>query len=74
MLLQRRYSCGLARGESIYKPHQSCKYWLKFYLVYNVWLVVEASAIWFIWPETNGAILEEVVMGKSRTICFYHHD
>ncbi|KAJ5970190.1 Major facilitator superfamily domain general substrate transporter [Penicillium vulpinum] len=32
----------------------------KFYLVYVVWLVIETSIIFFLYPETKGPTLEDI--------------
>ena len=32
----------------------------KFYIVYVVWLAIETTIIWFLYPETKGPTLEEL--------------
>lgn len=32
----------------------------RFYIVYVVWLAVETTIIWFLYPETKGPTLEEL--------------
>jgi hypothetical protein len=38
----------------------------KFYLVYVVWLAVETTVIFLLYPETKGPSLEEVAMVMDR--------
>lgn len=32
----------------------------RFYIVYVVWLAIETTIIWFLYPETKGPTLEEL--------------
>ena len=32
----------------------------RFYIVYIVWLAIETTIIWFLYPETKGPTLEEL--------------
>ena len=32
----------------------------KLYIVYVVWLAIETTVIWFVYPETKGPALEEL--------------
>lgn len=45
-----------------YLPVRGCKandpY--RFYIVYVVWLAIETTIIWFLYPETKGPTLEEL--------------
>lgn len=46
----------LARDDQKAKLTQSCR----FYIVYVVWLAIETTIIWFLYPETKGPTLEEL--------------